>query len=92
MGNKQTATLADLVYFLLTAGEGAKEKLSAAAIKAGSDGAQASAIVEVRMSTYGKEFERSAKGMPHDVRERLPQPIEGLKYGFPKCTLSAYLK
>ncbi|GJP50128.1 hypothetical protein CLOM_g9267 [Closterium sp. NIES-68] len=85
MGEGKAATLADLVYFLLTAGSDAKGRIITAAINAGSDSATAAMSVEVLLGIYGREFEGAAAGEPATVIERTTEPILGLKCAFPEC-------
>ncbi|CAI5526812.1 unnamed protein product, partial [Closterium sp. Naga37s-1] len=86
----RTASIADLVFFLLMVGDGAIEKLMMAATRAGSDGTTAVESVKVLLATFGASFRCRAHIASEDLSDltmRDPYGIAGLRYGFPAYTL-----
>ncbi|CAI5503024.1 unnamed protein product, partial [Closterium sp. Naga37s-1] len=86
MGESRTATVSDLVYFLLHAGSGGKDALMMAARKAGADGEEAQGRVEEYLAKYSEKIQGGrdrATGRPEALMEGQPIAIGGLVYAFP---------
>ncbi|CAI5500918.1 unnamed protein product, partial [Closterium sp. Naga37s-1] len=87
MGEGRVATVADLVYFLLHAGPGAKDALMSATKRAGVDGDEAEPTVQLLMGDFGSKFQGGKDrsiGRPDIIVKGQGRAIGGLTYNFPK--------